>query len=149
MADFCRARERDAGDTLICIAEGAREQGGDFRVRARIADSPDPIRLGGAGLALQHHLERLLGSEVRSALLGHVQRGGAPTPYDRVLATRFGYHAAELLRTGRYGRMVALQGDVVTSVPIADVAGRSRTVPVDDALVKTAQGIGVMLGQRR
>jgi 6-phosphofructokinase len=80
VAAFCRARESREGYTLICIAEGARLQGGELTVRERIADSPDPVRLGGVGNLLQHLLSPQLSSEVRTTLLGHVQRGGSPTP---------------------------------------------------------------------
>ena len=146
VAAHCRQREAGPGYTLICIAEGARLQGGELTVREHIADSPDPLRLGGVGHVLQHLLSQRLDSEVRTTLLGHVQRGGSPTPFDRVLATRFGYHAAELLRAGRFGRMVTLQGDAIDSVAISDVAGRTRTVPADHPLVRTARGTGVMLG---
>jgi 6-phosphofructokinase 1 len=97
------------------------------------------------GQLLQQRLQPLLQSEVRTTLLGHVQRGGSPTPFDRVLATRFGWHAAQLVRQRRFGRMVALQGDACTSVPIAEVAGRNRTVPLDHPLLQAARGIGVML----
>lgn len=145
VAAHCRARERDQGYTLICIAEGARLQG-RLTVRETIADSPDPLRLGGVGHHLQQLLAPQLQSEVRNTLLGHVQRGGSPTPFDRVLATRFGYHAAELVRQQAFGRMVTLQGDTIGSTAIADVAGRNRCVPADHALVRTARGIGVMLG---
>ena len=145
VAEHCRARERDQGYTLICVAEGARLQG-ELIVRERIEDSPDPIRLGGVGNQLQHLLQDALGLEVRATLLGHVQRGGSPTPFDRVLATRFGYHAATLLRRGEFGRMVTLQGDTICSAAIADVANRNRTVPLDHELVNTARGIGVMMG---
>ena len=146
VAAHCRAREIDPGYTLICIGEGARLQDGELTVRERIADSPDPLRLGGVGHALERALSQQLDSEVRTTLLGHVQRGGSPTPFDRVLATRFGYHAAELVRQQRFGRMVTLQGDTVGSVAIAEVAGRNRCVPTDHPLLRTVRGIGVMLG---
>jgi ATP-dependent phosphofructokinase / diphosphate-dependent phosphofructokinase len=146
VAAFCRRREADPGYTLICIAEGVRLQGGAMTVREHLADSPDPLRLGGVGQVLQQALSRQLVSEVRNTLLGHVQRGGAPTPFDRVLATRFGYHAASLVRQGRFGRMVTLRGDCIDSVDIADVADRTRTVPPDHELVQAARGIGIMLG---
>jgi 6-phosphofructokinase 1 len=147
VAAFCGAREQREGYTLICIAEGVQLQGIGFTVRETIADSPDPLRLGGVGAVLQQALSRRLSSEVRNTLLGHVQRGGSPTPYDRVLATRFGYHAAQLVRRGEFGRMVTLQGDTIGSVAMSEVAGKNRTVPVDHPLVATARGIGVMLGR--
>ena len=79
-------------------------------------------------------------------MLGHVQRGGDPTPSDRVLATRFGHHAAQLVRGGQFGRMVTLAGGQIGSVPIADVANTQRTVPPGHELVAMARDIGVCLG---
>lgn len=146
VAERCRAREAAEGYTLVCIAEGAHAAGQAMTVRATLADSPDPLRLGGVGNWLQHELQARLGSEVRTTLLGHVQRGGTPTAFDRVLATRFGVHAAQLVKAGHFGRMVALQGSQCTSVPIADVAGRNRTVPPEHELMQAARAVGVMMG---
>ena len=130
VAARCRAREASEGYTLVCIAEGARQVGGALTVAQTWADSPEPLRLGGVGALLAQQLQPLLHSEVRATLLGHVQRGGAPTPFDRVLATRFGWHPAELVQQRRYGRMLALQGDAVGSVELAAVAGcQHRTRP--------------------
>jgi 6-phosphofructokinase 1 len=142
----CREREGREGHTLICIAEGAKEVGGSLTVAATIADSPDPLRLGGVAAHLQHQLQPLLQSEVRATLLGHVQRGGPPTPFDRVLATRFGWHAAQLVRRGDFGRMVTLTGAEISSVPIAEVANKNRPVPNDHTLLLAARGLGISLG---
>jgi 6-phosphofructokinase 1 len=147
VARVCREREARDGYTLICIAEGSRAIGHDLTVREHIADSPDPIRLGGVGQWLQHELQPHLSCEVRTTLLGHVQRGGSPTPFDRVLATRFGYHAAQLVRRGEFGRMVTLKGSDCASVPISEVAGRNRYVPHDHAMLAAARGLGVCLGE--
>ena len=146
VAACCRSREQRGLATLICVAEGACAQGQGLSVQSTLADSPDPLRLGGVGQWLQQQLQPLLQSEVRTTLLGHVQRGGSPTAFDRVLATRFGYHAAQCVEAGRFGRMVALQGDTCTSVPIVEVAGRCRHVPGDHELVRAARGLGVGLG---
>lgn len=146
VAARCRANEDADGCTLICIAEGAHALGEGMVVQERIATSPDPLRLGGIGHWLQMQLQPRVKSEVRTTLLGHVQRGGEPTPFDRVLATRFGVHAAELVKAGRFGRMVALQGDRCTSVPIAEVAGKNRLVPPDHELLRAATALGVLLG---
>ncbi len=144
----CRGREGLEGDgsTIVCIAEGAVPVGGQLTVAHTLADSPDPLRLGGVGEHLRAMLEPHLQSEVRTTLLGHVQRGGTPTAFDRVLATRFGHAAAQLAMQGRYGEMVALQADQCVSVPLADVAGRNRLVPPDHELVLAARHIGVCLG---
>jgi phosphofructokinase-like protein len=147
VAARCRANEAAGGFTLICIAEGAAAAGAGLTVQQTLADSPDPLRLGGVGQALQQALQPRVASEVRTTLLGHVQRGGTPTPFDRVLGTLFGVAAAELVVQRRFGRMVALQGGAITSVAIAEVAGRSRRVPADDPLWAAARAVGVSFGE--
>jgi 6-phosphofructokinase 1 len=146
LATLCRQREAHGLATLICIAEGAHARGQGLTVSATIPDSPDPIRLGGVGHALQHVLQPLVQSEVRTTLLGHTQRGGQPTAFDRVLATRFGYHAAQLVVARQYGRMVALQGDTCVSVSLDEVAGVTRLVPLDHPMLQAARGIGISVG---
>ena len=141
----CRERESREGHTLICIAEGAKATGHGLTVKTHLEGSPDPLRLGGVGAWLQAQLEPHLQSEVRATLLGHVQRGGTPTAFDRVLATRFGCHAAQLVREGRFGRMVVLRGADCDSVPLSAVAGRSRPVPLDHELLAAARRIGIFL----
>ena len=145
LAAWCRERESREGHTLICIAEGAQAIGHDRTVKARVEGSPDPLRLGGVGAWLQAQLEPHLQSEVRATLLGHVQRGGTPTAFDRVLATRFGCHAAQLVRQGQFGRMVVLRGADCDSVALSAVAGRSRPVPADHELLAAARRIGTWL----
>ncbi len=150
LVQWCRAREatsRDGvGGTVICVAEGAAEVGGALSVAHRVEGAPDPLRLGGVAERLRAMLQPLLQSEVRTTLLGHVQRGGTPTAFDRVLATRFGVAAAELTAQGHFGRMVALQADACVSVPLAEVAGRTRRVPTDHPLVQAARQTGAYLG---
>ncbi|WP_313298089.1 6-phosphofructokinase [Diaphorobacter sp.] len=143
----CRQRENDQRYTVICMGEGAKERGTDLTVRQVVQGSPDPVRLGGVAHVLRERLQPHLESEVRATVLGHLQRGGDPTPFDRVLATRFGHHAAQLLLQGIHGRMVTLQCGAITSVPMSDVAHVQRTIPLDDALLVTARDIGVCLGE--
>ena len=142
----CKEREKKQGYTLICIAEGARPVDGGMVVAKHLENSPDPIRLGGVGNVLRQQLEQHLESEVRTTQLGHVQRGGTPTPYDRVLATRFGWYAAKMVANGEFGRMVVLKGDECASVPIEDVANRTRNVPENHSLLDVATSLGVSLG---
>ncbi len=142
----CREREQRQRYTIICIGEGAKPRGGAQTVREQVAHSPDPVRLGGVAHALRQQLQPHLKSEVRATVLGHVQRGGDPTPFDRVLATRFGHHAAQLVIDGRLGHMVALQNGLIGSVQIAQVANTQRTVPPDHELITMARDIGVCLG---
>jgi 6-phosphofructokinase 1 len=146
VAAFCAAREAQGLSTLICIAEGAHAAGEGLAVRAHLPGSPDPLRLGGAAERLQNALQPRLNCEVRSVVLGHTQRGGTPTAYDRVLATRFGVAAAGLVSRGEFGRMVALQGNTCGSVALADVAGRNRVVPEGHELLRAAEALGLCLG---
>ena len=115
-------------------------------VDRRIADSPDPVRLGGIANRLLWQLQPHLNSEVRATVLGHVQRGGSPTPNDRVLATQFGNEAAKLVLTGKFNRMVTLSQGVMGSVSLDTVSGRNRLVPANHPLLQTARQIGVAFG---
>jgi len=142
----CRAREQRQRYTIICMGEGAKECGSQQTVREQVANSPDPVRLGGVGHVLRQRLQTHLKSEVRTTILGHVQRGGDPTPFDRVLATRFGHHAARLVMQQNFDRMVTLQGGDIRNVDIADVAHTQRTVPSNHPLIQVARDIGVCLG---
>ena len=145
--DVCRAREARQRYTIICIGEGAKESGHSRTVRETIDHSPDPVRLGGVGHVLRERLQPHLHSEVRTTVLGHVQRGGDPTAFDRVLATQFGHHAAQLVLSGQFGRMVTLQHGAIGSVPIAQVANTQRTIAMDHPLLQMARDIGIGLGQ--
>jgi 6-phosphofructokinase 1 len=147
VARVCRAREAGGQRfTLIAMAEGAHSDGGSMVVRDIVEDSPDPVRLGGASQVLAAELEGVLESEVRTTILGHVQRGGTPTPYDRVLSTLFGVHAADLIAAGRGGVMVALHDGAMTEVPFLEVAGKNRTVQPDNGLVRAAIEVGTSFG---
>ena len=142
----CRQREQRQRYTIICMGEGAKAQGASMTVHERVEGSPDPVRLGGVGHVLRLQLQPHLKSEVRTTVLGHVQRGGEPTPFDRILATRFGHRAAQLVLQRKFGRMVTLRGARLASVPIADVANIQRLVSPAHELVKMARDIGVCLG---
>ncbi len=148
VAAVCRARAQRQRYTLICIGEGAKPVGGERTVQAWLADSPDPVRLGGVAHALRAALQPQLDCEVRATVLGHVQRGGAPTPFDRVLATQFGNEAAQLVMRGDFNRMVTLRDGRLGSLPLAEVVHGTRLVPLDHPLLRTARQIGVSLGER-
>ncbi len=149
VARVCRKREAGGQRfTIVSVAEGARPIGGALTVREVDPTSPDPLRLGGASKVLAKELERHVDSEVRTTILGHVQRGGSPTPFDRALATEFGVYASEMVASGLYGRMVALQRNRLTSIGLAEVANRVRTVTLDDPLVRSALGVGTSFGVR-
>jgi len=132
--------------SMIVIAEGARPRKGSLVVERVVKDSHDPIRLGGVGAKLAHDIEEACGLETRYTILGHLQRGGTPTAYDRVLATRFGHHAMELVAARRFGRMVCLKGQDITSVPVASAVARLKLVPRNHPLIKVARSLGTTFG---
>jgi len=143
-----RIKERErlgARFDIVVVAEGAKPRGGDV---SRVAEARPGYaeRLGGIGSQVGAALERLTGKETRNVVLGHLQRGGAPTSSDRVLATRFGGKAVELLQRGEFGTMVASRPPDIVAVPIEAVVGRSRPVPLDSDVVQTARAIGVSFG---
>ncbi len=142
----CTEREKRQRFTVICIGEGSKMRGGEVAVDRRIADSPDPVRLGGIANRLLWQLQPHLKSEVRATVLGHVQRGGSPTPTDRVLATQFGNEAAKLVLAGKFNHMVTMAQGAMGSVSLESVSGRNRLVPADHPLLETARQIGVSLG---
>src|SRR5690606_26115038 len=133
---------------IICVAEGAKPRGGQQVIQEIIEESPDPIRLGGICKMLESQLESRVRSEIRSTILGHVQRGGTPTAYDRNLATMFGSYAAAMVVDQQFGRMVALQQNSLTSVPFEDVANKPRTVPADAPMIAGALAVGMSFGVR-
>ena len=144
---ICQAREQGGQRfTIIAIAEGARPEGGEMAVAKTIPGSPDPIRLGGACQVLGAGLEAQIESEVRTTILGHVQRGGSPTPFDRVLSTRFGTYAADLVADGASGVMVARRGGKMTAVPFVEVADKTKLVQANDPLVHAALNVGTSFG---
>ena len=144
----CREREQRQRYTVICIGEGAKPIGGELTIERRVdtRGGADPIRLGGVAHRLRDWLEPRLSSEVRATVLGHVQRGGSPTPFDRVLATQFGNHAAQLVQQGLFDHMVTLRDGRMDAVPIAEVAGQNRRITADEPLLATARQIGICLG---
>lgn len=147
IAAACAARAVQHGSTLVCVAEGAKPRGGTMTLRAQVAGAPEPQRLGGVADMLARELGARLPCEVRATILGHVQRGGAPSPGDRVLGTLLGETAAALARAGQWGRMVSIEGGRTGTVALSEVAGRTRRVPADHQLLNCARHIGVHFGE--
>lgn len=116
---------------VICVAEGAHPQDGTMNYGVGAIDQFGHERFQGIGTALAFELETRLGKEAKPVILGHVQRGGTPTAYDRVLATRFGWHAVEAAHREDFGRMTALRGTDITMVPLAEAVTELKTVPKD------------------
>jgi phosphofructokinase-like protein len=132
--------------SIVVVAEGARPRGGGLIIKKKVEDSPDPIRLGGVGNFISEEIEKNVGCESRVIVLGHLQRGGAPTFFDRILATRYGIEAVRLARAKDYGRMVALKGGKITSVPIGLAVSRLKLVPKKHPLITGGMEIGVSFG---
>jgi len=147
ICNFCRERMTSRkAFTIVVVAEGARPVGGSQVVDQIVADSPEPIRLGGIAHVLQQELEKQTGVESRAVVLGHVLRGGAPCAADRVLSTRFGHAATELLARGEFNQLVVVQNARITNVPIADVADKQRLITPEDELLKIARSVGTCFG---
>lgn len=147
VAEICVERSKHGKKfTIIAAGEGAVPIGGDRFVNHVDDSSPDPIRLGGVAKYVSDGISNKTGLDCRSMVLGHIQRGGTPTPYDRLLATRFAYHAFELVLSGRFGRMVAMKNGELKSVPIIEVAGKVRTVPLDYSLLRAARALRTSFG---
>jgi ATP-dependent phosphofructokinase / diphosphate-dependent phosphofructokinase len=115
---------------IIVVAEGAHPKSGAMALQGGELDAFGHVRLGGIGEALAKEIEKRTGKEARTTVLGHVQRGGTPSPFDRWLATRFGLHAIEAVFDGDFGKMVALKGTDIVRVPLADATTKLKTVPL-------------------
>jgi 6-phosphofructokinase 1 len=137
-------RQHGQSYSIIVVSEGAKPAGGEASVISHHAGAMP--RLGGAAQRVADELEKRFDAEARVTVLGHVQRGGSPTTFDRVLGTRFGHHAAELVERGEFGRMVALRGGEIVSVSLEEAVAQSRHVPINGQLVATARAMGVVFG---
>jgi ATP-dependent phosphofructokinase / diphosphate-dependent phosphofructokinase len=147
ISEVCLERSaRGKRFTLICVAEGAAPRGGQQVIDKVVHDSPDKIRLGGVSAVLAEEIGNLTKRETRATILGHVQRGGTPVAFDRVLATEFGFRAVQLVAESQWNELVVFQGGRITSAPIASVAGQQRRVPMDHALLAVARAVGTSLG---
>ena len=145
ICDFVRQRSRHGKRfSIITVAEGAKEKGGKMVVKRRIKNSPDPIRLGGIAAKLAFDLEKKTKLECRAVILGHVQRGGTPSAFDRTLATGFGHYAVEQLMEGKKNRLVVRKRGELASIPISQVANKIRTVPPDHPLIRAARAVGTI-----
>ncbi|MEI6186322.1 MAG: ATP-dependent 6-phosphofructokinase [Dehalococcoidia bacterium] len=135
--------------TIAVVSEGARQKGGGKVVQRVIEESTDPLRLGGIGFVLGSQIEGETGVETRTVVMGHLQRGGVPTPFDRVLATRLGTRAVDMLLEGSYGYMVGVRGNDLVDVPLEEVARGQRCVSTGDPLIRSARSVGTCFGDIR
>jgi 6-phosphofructokinase 1 len=131
-----RHRIRGVNFSIVVVAEGAKLGGTEKLVSAK-TDEFGHVRLGGIGQTLAELIEERTGFETRATVLGHIQRGGTPTAFDRVLATRFGVHAADMVAGKEWGMMASLRGTQIASVPLAEATSHLKTV--DDAFYAVAE----------
>ena len=127
--------------SIVVVAEGAAPKGGTVSLI-----DPEHARLGGIADKVAHSIEEMTGKETRSLVLGHLQRGGSPTTFDRLLALRFGAAAVRLVAERKFGMMVALQPPRIVAVPIAEAITTPRRVPLDSDTIETARDLGISFG---
>lgn len=132
--------------SIVVVAEGARPKGGDVVIQRMVKESADPVRLGGIGMVLGAEIEKATGLETRAVIMGHLQRGGSPTSFDRVLATQFGSRAVDMILKKEFGFMVGLSNGAIIKVPLNIVAKGCRTVPLNHPLIKSARCLDTCFG---
>lgn len=142
--------------SIIVVAEGAKPIGGDLAVKSIVKDSPDSVRLGGAGDFVAREIEKLIGQEARSTSLGYIQRGGDTCPYDRILSTEYGTMAMQMAIEEKFNNMVTMLNGKLTYVSLEKVAGEDtvvgassshiKQVDLEGDLVQTARRVGICLG---
>lgn len=139
---------RKNGDlySIVVVAEGAKPAGGEASVIGKAADGT--VRLGGIAHKLGAAIQERSGIETRVMVVGHIQRGGSPSEFDRILATRYGEAAVNLISNGEFGKMVALKGTAIIAVSIKDAIGKNKQVYPEGTLVKVARSMGISFGDR-
>jgi len=146
---FRKVRERGRRGkrfSIVCVAEGTKCPDAGEIVKEYDIKRTDAKRLGGVGEYVAKMIQDNTDLETRVTVLGHLQRGGSPTPFDRLLATRFGAAALNLAAEGKFGHMVALQGNVIVSVPITDAIAKLKLVTPNDPIVTAARAVGTSFG---
>ncbi len=142
-------RRRGKKFSIVVVSEGARPEKGEMTVTRLVPGSTDPIRLGGVSYKIADLIEKRADVECRVVVLGHVQRGGVPTPFDRWLATGFGVKAAELIEEKKFGTMASLKNYSCRSVTLAEAVGKLRRVEASCQELRTAVGVGTSFGNSK
>lgn len=149
-----KIKERDKRGklfTIIVVSEGAKEEGGEVTVGRIVEDSPDPVRLGGIANKLTYQLEKIISDydhEIRPVVLGHTQRGGETSAYDRILSARYGSYAARMIFEEKFGNMVCLKNNQISFVPLEKVIGQNKYVSPDDEMIQVARDLGISFGDK-
>jgi len=142
VCDKIRRREAEGRHfSIVVVAEGAAPKGGTVSLI-----DPEHERLGGMGDRVASSIQEITGKETRTLVLGHLQRGGSPTTFDRLLGLRFGAAAVRLIAEGKFGSMVALRPPTIAAVPIEEALATAKRVPLDSDTVATARDLGISLG---
>ncbi|HEX2358135.1 MAG TPA: 6-phosphofructokinase, partial [Micromonosporaceae bacterium] len=131
VAAYVEKRFQTQYSPIVVVAEGATPLAGQMVLQSGEVDAFGHVRLGGIGQWLAAELEERTGKEARTVVLGHIQRGGTPTAFDRVLATRFGLHAIDAVHDGDFGKMVALRGTDIVRVSLSEATRELKTVPLE------------------
>jgi 6-phosphofructokinase 1 len=132
--------------SIVVVAEGAKPQGGDVVIQRMVKESADPVRLGGIGFVLGEQIEKRTGLETRTVVMGHLLRGGPPTPFDRILATGLGSKAVDMAENKEFGYMVGVKRNSLITVPLEEVAKGPKTVPLNHPMIKSARSLGTCFG---
>ncbi len=149
IAQHIKTRKRKGKHfTILVVSEGAKPIGGKVTVQRLVKDGSEPIRLGGVSFVIGQELEKLTGIETRNVVLGHLQRGGSPSPFDRILGTQLGSKAVDFIAQGHTGCMVGVRDDHFVKVPLSKVAQGSRLVPLDHSLIQDARALGICFGRQ-
>lgn len=145
-----KIEEREAKErhyTMIVVAEGAKEKGGEIITKGKAVGQAE--QLGGIGNRVADELSNRTGKESRSVVLGHLQRGGSPSTYDRLISLRFGAAAIRCIEQGNFNKIVMLRDNKLTQVPIEEIADKTKSVPLDSDTIQTAREIGICLGDEQ
>ncbi|MBF0486297.1 MAG: 6-phosphofructokinase, partial [Candidatus Omnitrophica bacterium] len=132
--------------SIVVVAEGAKPKGGGVVVQRMVKDGSEPVRLGGISFVLGKDIEERTGIETRNVVMGHLQRGGSPTAFDRLLGTRLGAKAVDFIVDGDFGYMVGVKGDQLIKVPLTKVAQGSRLVEPGNPLIQMGISLGTCFG---
>jgi 6-phosphofructokinase len=142
----CKSRMGEQHYSIVVVAEGSKPIGGNLTVREINKFSTDPIRLGGIANVLKLQLEQKMEAEIRATNLGHIQRGGSPTAFDRIFATSLGSYAASLVANKQFGTVVVLKNNKLGSTSLKNVANKSRLVTIQDPALASALSMGICFG---
>ncbi len=132
--------------SIVVVAEGAKPKGGDIVIQRIVKESSDPIRLGGIGFVLGEQIEKITGLETRTVVMGHLLRGGPPTPFDRILASILGTKAVDMIENKEFGYMVGMKRNSLVAVPLKEVSRGPKTVPLNHPIIKAARSLGTCFG---